>query len=95
MLKLTINDILLTNAQALIQLWHLQEDQVIVITRGLAILELTASISCQMLYTLGAGSFFHSVANTFTDPNTVIYCTTDLDEAEGKEVEYYLKTCQE
>ena len=61
------------NDEAIMQLWNLQQDQVIVLTRGLTILELTASVAERTMFTIGGDEYVQNMKAAHLSPNTPLY----------------------
>ena len=81
------------NDEAIMQLWNLQQDQVMVLTRGLTIMELTGSMALRHL-SIGGGELDGAVPSALLAPNTALYPTRRDPEVEKDEedVEIYLKS---
>ena len=82
-----------SNPEALMMLWNLQQDQVMVLTRGLNIMELTGSMALRHL-SIGGGELDGAVPSALLAPNTALYPTRRDPEVEKDEedVEIYLKS---
>ncbi len=61
------------NDEAIMQLWNLQQDQVIVLTRGLTILELTVSVAERTMFTIGGDEYVQNMMAAHLSPNTALY----------------------
>lgn len=62
-----------SNPEAIMCLWNLQQDQIIVLTRGLTIIELTASVAEQTMFTIGGDNFMEDFRGAHISPNTTLY----------------------
>lgn len=71
--QLHTSDTLPSNHQALITFWNLLQEQVKVLTRGLTILELTASITERSMFSIGGDQFLKDVQTAQVAPNTALY----------------------
>lgn len=66
-------DSLPSNPEALMALWNLQQDQVMVLTRGLTIMELTGSIARRSSFSVGGGELADTIPSTILARNTPLY----------------------
>lgn len=61
------------NPEAIMTLWNLQQDQVIVLTRGLTIIELTALVAERSMFSIGGDSFIEDFQAAHVSANTGLY----------------------
>lgn len=82
-----------SNPEALMALWNLQQDQVMVLTRGLTIMELTGSLALRYIHSIAGGRIIGAIPSALSAPDTPLFGPSRNRETkqDKEDVERYLK----